>query len=56
MVRSFQISAVFPHLSVRENVRIALQRPLGTFPFLALGTQSLERCTSAPTNWSTGSA
>jgi branched-chain amino acid transport system ATP-binding protein len=29
MVRSFQISAVFPHLSVRENVRIALQRPLG---------------------------
>jgi len=30
MVRSFQISAVFPHLSVLENVRIALQRPLGT--------------------------
>ncbi len=30
MVRSFQISAVFPHLSVRENVRLALQRPLGT--------------------------
>jgi branched-chain amino acid transport system ATP-binding protein len=30
MVRSFQISAVFPHLSLRENVRIALQRPLGT--------------------------
>ncbi len=29
MVRSFQISAVFPHLSVRENVRIALQRPIG---------------------------
>jgi branched-chain amino acid transport system ATP-binding protein len=29
MVRSFQISAVFPHLSVRENVRIALQQPLG---------------------------
>src|SRR3954449_1865116 len=29
LVRSFQISAVFPHLSVRENVRIALQRPLG---------------------------
>jgi branched-chain amino acid transport system ATP-binding protein len=26
LVRSFQISAVFPHLSVRENVRIALQR------------------------------
>ena len=30
MVRSFQISAVFPHLSVLENVRVALQRPLGT--------------------------
>jgi branched-chain amino acid transport system ATP-binding protein len=29
LVRSFQISAVFPHLTVRENVRIALQRPLG---------------------------
>ena len=29
MVRSFQISAVFPHLSVRDNVRIALQRKLG---------------------------
>jgi branched-chain amino acid transport system ATP-binding protein len=30
MVRSFQISATFPHLSVLENVRIALQRELGT--------------------------
>jgi branched-chain amino acid transport system ATP-binding protein len=30
MVRSFQISATFPHLTVRENVRIALQRELGT--------------------------
>lgn len=29
MVRSFQISAVFPGLSVRDNVRIALQRPTG---------------------------
>jgi len=29
VVRSFQISAVFPHLSVLENVRIALQRKLG---------------------------
>ena len=29
MVRSFQISAVFPHLSVLENVRIALQRARG---------------------------
>ncbi|MGM0768431.1 MAG: ABC transporter ATP-binding protein [Pseudomonadota bacterium] len=29
LVRSFQISAVFPHLSARDNVRIALQRKLG---------------------------
>jgi branched-chain amino acid transport system ATP-binding protein len=29
LVRSFQISAVFAHLSVRENVRIALQRARG---------------------------
>jgi branched-chain amino acid transport system ATP-binding protein len=29
MVRSFQISAVFPHLSVLENVRVALQRRRG---------------------------
>src|ERR1700683_5298922 len=30
MVRSFQMSAVFPHMTVLENVRIALQRTLGT--------------------------
>ncbi|MBS0373555.1 MAG: ABC transporter ATP-binding protein [Proteobacteria bacterium] len=30
LVRSFQMSAVFPHLTVLENVRIALQRELGT--------------------------
>jgi branched-chain amino acid transport system ATP-binding protein len=29
LVRSFQISAVFPHLSVLENVRVALQRERG---------------------------
>jgi branched-chain amino acid transport system ATP-binding protein len=29
LVRSFQISAVFPHLRVLENVRIALQRRRG---------------------------
>jgi branched-chain amino acid transport system ATP-binding protein len=29
MVRSFQISATFPHLSLLENVRIALQRKMG---------------------------
>jgi branched-chain amino acid transport system ATP-binding protein len=30
IIRSFQISAVFPHLSVLQNVRIGLQRTLGT--------------------------
>jgi branched-chain amino acid transport system ATP-binding protein len=30
IIRSFQISAVFPHLTVLENVRIGLQRNLGT--------------------------
>ncbi len=30
VMRSFQISAVFPHLTVLENVRVALQRSLGT--------------------------
>src|SRR6202171_3985084 len=35
LVRSFQISAVFPHLTVLENVRIALQRRRGgAFRFL----------------------
>ena len=29
LVRSFQVSAVFPHLTVLENVRIALQRRRG---------------------------
>ena len=30
VIRSFQISATFAHLSVLENVRVALQRSLGT--------------------------
>jgi branched-chain amino acid transport system ATP-binding protein len=50
LARSFQISAVFPHLSVRENVRVALQRKLGlSFHFWrsekvldALDAQALE--------------
>jgi branched-chain amino acid transport system ATP-binding protein len=29
IVRSFQISSVFPHLTVRDNVRVALQRKHG---------------------------
>jgi branched-chain amino acid transport system ATP-binding protein len=50
IVRSFQISAVFPHLSVLENVRIALQRKRGgSFDFWrskrvldSLNTRALE--------------
>ncbi|ODV13640.1 MAG: ABC transporter ATP-binding protein [Rubrivivax sp. SCN 70-15] len=30
VIRSFQISAVFPHMTVLHNVRIALQRALGS--------------------------
>ncbi len=30
IIRSFQISAVFPHLSAMQNVRVGLQRALGT--------------------------
>jgi branched-chain amino acid transport system ATP-binding protein len=30
IIRSFQISAVFPHMTVLENVRIGLQRKLGS--------------------------
>jgi branched-chain amino acid transport system ATP-binding protein len=42
LVRSFQISATFPHLSVLENVRIALQRPLGTSFHLWRSERSLD--------------
>lgn len=38
IIRSFQISAVFPHMTVLENVRIGLQRAQGnTFHFWASG-------------------
>jgi branched-chain amino acid transport system ATP-binding protein len=50
LARSFQISAVFPHLTVLENVRIALQRKTGhSYDFwrpertlAALNTRALE--------------
>jgi branched-chain amino acid transport system ATP-binding protein len=42
IIRSFQISAVFPHLSVLENVRVALQRKLGTSFHFWRGERSLE--------------
>ncbi|WP_287812979.1 ATP-binding cassette domain-containing protein, partial [Achromobacter sp.] len=43
IVRSFQISAVFPQLSVRENVRVALQRKLGVDYCFWRSERSLER-------------
>ncbi len=42
MVRSFQISAVFANLSVLENVRVALQRKLGTSFHFWKSERSLE--------------
>ncbi len=41
MVRSFQISATFGHLTVLENVRVALQRKLGTSFHFWASEQSL---------------
>ena len=43
MIRSFQISAVFPHLTVLENVRIGLQRKLGTSFHFWKSEKSLDR-------------
>ncbi len=43
LVRSFQISAVFPHLSVLDNVRVALQRPNGLSTQFWLPTSALNR-------------
>ena len=41
LVRSFQISAVFPHLTALENVRLALAaRPRRQLRFLALGARA----------------
>jgi branched-chain amino acid transport system ATP-binding protein len=43
VVRSFQICAVFPHLTVIENVRVALQRALGTSFFFWRSEKSLAK-------------
>jgi branched-chain amino acid transport system ATP-binding protein len=43
IVRSFQISAVFPRLTVLENVRVALQSKLGTSFFFWRSDKSLGR-------------
>jgi branched-chain amino acid transport system ATP-binding protein len=41
--RSFQISAVFPHLTVLENVRVAVQRKLGTSLYFWRSEKSLKQ-------------
>lgn len=43
IIRSFQISAVFPHLTVLQNVRIGLQRALGTSFYFWQSERSLSR-------------
>jgi len=43
IIRSFQISAVFPHLTPRENVRLGLQRKLGTSMHFWRSESSLHR-------------
>ncbi len=43
IIRSFQISAVFPHLTVLQNVRIGLQRALGTSFHFWRSERSLDR-------------
>lgn len=43
IVRSFQICAVFPRLTVLENVRVALQRRLGTSFYFWRSERSLGR-------------
>jgi len=45
IIRSFQISATFPHLTVLENVRIGLQRKLGTSFHFWKSEKSLEQLT-----------
>ncbi|WP_444678314.1 ABC transporter ATP-binding protein [Halomonas sp. E19] len=42
LVRSFQISAVFAHMTALENVRVALQRPMGTSFHFWKSERSLE--------------
>lgn len=43
VIRSFQISAVFPHLTVLQNVRIGLQRQLGTSFYFWRSERSLDK-------------
>lgn len=41
IIRSFQISAVFPHMTVLENVRFGIQRSLGTSFYFWRNMESL---------------
>jgi branched-chain amino acid transport system ATP-binding protein len=41
MIRSFQVSATFPELTVLENIRVALQQTLGTSMHFWRSSQSL---------------
>ncbi len=43
VIRSFQISATFGHMTALENVRVALQRKLGTSFHFLRSKKSLER-------------
>jgi branched-chain amino acid transport system ATP-binding protein len=43
IIRSFQISAVFPHLTVLQNVRVGLQRELGSSFHFWRSERSLDR-------------
>ncbi|HEY6513325.1 MAG TPA: ABC transporter ATP-binding protein [Burkholderiaceae bacterium] len=43
MIRSFQISATFPHLTLLQNVRVALQRETGTSFHFWKSERSLEQ-------------
>jgi branched-chain amino acid transport system ATP-binding protein len=43
LVRSFQISATFPHLTVLENVRVALQREVSTSFHFWKNVRTLDR-------------
>jgi len=43
IIRSFQISAVFPHMTVLENVRIGLQRRLGSSFHFWRSSRSLQQ-------------
>ena len=56
LVRSFQISAVFPHLTVLENVRVALQRKRGCRSTSGARSACSTRSTTAPWRSSTRSA